>query len=359
MVGLVWTILRETEVLRLLWGEFGQFDVQSSQVRSCHLLVQLLGEHEDSNLVVCSVAPQLDLGQHLVGEGAGHDEAGVTHGTAQVDQTSLSQQDDVLAVLESEPVHLGLDVGLQLGVLLQPLDLDLTVKVPDVADDGVILHHHEVLASDNVLAASGGHEDVTPADSIVHGGHLETLAGGLEGIDGVDLCDDDTTAESLEGGSTALANVSVSGNQGNLACQHDISGSLDSINQRLPAAVQVVKLGLGHRVVDIDGGDLQFAGLEHLVEVVDSGGGLLRQPLDVSQVLGVLLVDEVGKVTAVVEDHVERLAVREEDGLLNAPDVFLVSLALPGVHWDSTGSHGGSGVILGGEDITGTPCDLC
>ena len=199
MVWLVGTVLRESQIVGLLGGQLGELDVQSSQVGPGHLLVQLLGEHEDADLVVGSVAPQLDLGQHLVGEGAGHDEAGVAHGTAEIDQTALSQEDDVLAVRESEPVHLGLDVGLQLGVLLQPLDLDLAVEVTDVADDGVILHLHEVFAGDDVLAPSGGDEDVTPGDGVVHGGHLESLAGGLEGIDRVDLCDDDTAAESLQG----------------------------------------------------------------------------------------------------------------------------------------------------------------
>ena len=67
----------------------------------------------------------------------------MTHGTAKVDKTTLSQQDDVLAVLQGETVdlekgmislvnltidyindlYLGLDVGLGPAVLLQPLDL--------------------------------------------------------------------------------------------------------------------------------------------------------------------------------------------------------------------------------------------
>ena len=42
----------------------------------------------------------------LVGERGGHDEAGVTHGTAKVDETTLGQQDDVLSVLQGEPVNL-------------------------------------------------------------------------------------------------------------------------------------------------------------------------------------------------------------------------------------------------------------
>jgi len=114
----------------------------------------------DSDWVLGGVAPELDLGEHLVGEGVGHDKAGVTHGTAKIDKTTLSEKDDVLSVLEGVSVNLGLDVGLQLTVLLQPLDLDLTVKVTNVADDGVILHLEEVLASQDVLAAGGGDEDV-------------------------------------------------------------------------------------------------------------------------------------------------------------------------------------------------------
>ena len=43
----------------------------------------------------------------------------------------------------------------------------------------------------------------------------------------------------------------------------------------------VVKLGLGDRVVDVDGGDLELAVAESLVEVVNTGGGLLRDTLDV------------------------------------------------------------------------------
>ena len=47
----------------------------------------------------------------------------MSHGAAKVDKTALGEQDDVLAVLQGEPVHLGLDVRLRPAVLLQPLDL--------------------------------------------------------------------------------------------------------------------------------------------------------------------------------------------------------------------------------------------
>ena len=65
-----------------------------------------------------------------------------------------------------------------------------------------------------------------------------------------------------------------------LSSKHDIGRPLDSVNQGLPAAVEVVELGLGHGVIDVDGGDLQGLLCEHLVEVVHTSGGLLRQALD-------------------------------------------------------------------------------
>jgi hypothetical protein len=54
-------------------------------------------------LVLLRAAPELELGEDLVGEGVGHDEGGVTHGTAQVHQPPLRQQDDVTPVSQRVP----------------------------------------------------------------------------------------------------------------------------------------------------------------------------------------------------------------------------------------------------------------
>ena len=52
------------------------------------------------------LGPELNLSQHLVCEGVGHDEAGVAHGTAEVDKAALSQDDDVTAILQGVAVNL-------------------------------------------------------------------------------------------------------------------------------------------------------------------------------------------------------------------------------------------------------------
>ena len=63
-------------------------------------------------------------------------------------------------------------------------------------------------------------------------------------------------------------------------------------------------------------------------------------------------MDEGGEVAAIIEDHVEGLAVGEgSQGLLDAPVVLVLSLALPRVDRNTSRGDGGSGMVLGGENV--------
>jgi hypothetical protein len=68
----------------------------------------------------------------LVGERAGHDERRVTSGTSQVDESALSEKNNVTSVVHEEAVNLGLDVLNALGVLLQPGDVNLNIEMTNV-----------------------------------------------------------------------------------------------------------------------------------------------------------------------------------------------------------------------------------
>ena len=85
----------------------------------------------DTEREVLSPGPESDLGEDLVGERAAHHEAGVAGGTAQVDETTLGQENDVAAALHGVAVDLGLDVDGLLGVGLQPGNVNLNVEVTD------------------------------------------------------------------------------------------------------------------------------------------------------------------------------------------------------------------------------------
>lgn len=387
--GLEGTVDVEAEVLSLDGGELGELSVDVVQVLDSDLLVKLLGEDVDANILLAGGAEldvllgeslvlglvQGDLGKDLVGERAGHDEGRVTGGTAKVDKTTLSKQDDVLAV-EEVTVDLGLDALDGLSVGLQPGNVDLNVEVTNVANNGVVAHGLEVAANQDVTATSGGDEDLTLGSSVLHGGNLVTLDSGLEGVDGVDLSNDNAGTHGVESLGTTLTDITVTGDNGDLTSDHDIGGTLDTIDEGLTATVKVVELGLGDTVVDVDGGNLELAILEHTVEVVNTGGGLLRDTEAALELLGELGVDKGSEVTTVVEDQVELLAILEgTELLLETPLVLLLGLTLPGeaikqlvqpkaagmeksLHRDTGGSDGGSGVVLGGEDVARGPGDL-
>ena len=183
----------------------------------------------------------------------------------------------------------------------------------------------------------------------------------LQRADGVDLGDDDARAEGAERLGAALADVAVAADDRDLAGEHDVGRALDAVDERLAAAVEVVELRLGDRVVDVDGGDLERALLVHLVEAMHARGRLFGEADDavLAEELGVLLVRDGGEIAAVVEDHVRALAALEGgELLLDAPVVLLLGLALPGEDGDAGDGDGGRRVILRRVDVAARPGDL-
>src|SRR5690242_19227309 len=68
-VRLVGTGDVDAEVGGLLLGELGELHAEGVEVQAGHLLVEVLGQHVDAQLVVVGLREELDLRQHLVGEG--------------------------------------------------------------------------------------------------------------------------------------------------------------------------------------------------------------------------------------------------------------------------------------------------
>jgi hypothetical protein len=145
-LALVGTLDSEAEVLSLDGAQGAELSLDVRQVQAGNLLVKNLGQDVDADLELASLgeldvlgAPgrvtglvQHDLGQDLVGEGAGHDERGVASGAAKVDKAALGEEDDVTARGHLEAVDLGLDVLDALGVGLEPGNVNLNVEVADV-----------------------------------------------------------------------------------------------------------------------------------------------------------------------------------------------------------------------------------
>merc|ERR1719352_1172159 len=120
------------------------------------------------------------------------------------------KHDDAVAIWEDEAIHLGLDViDLDACQVFKRIHLNLIVKVPNVAHNGIVLHLLHGLQADDLEIARGGNEDVNFSDNGIQLGHLEAFHACLQGADGVDLSDHHTCACTAHGSSAALANITV------------------------------------------------------------------------------------------------------------------------------------------------------
>jgi hypothetical protein len=110
------------------------------------LFVEDLGQDIDTNILFARLSEldvslaeglilsleQHDLGQNLVGEGARHDEGGVTGGASQVDETTLGEENDVAAAGHGVSINLRLDVLNAPGGFLEPSNINFYIKVADL-----------------------------------------------------------------------------------------------------------------------------------------------------------------------------------------------------------------------------------
>ena len=406
-VGLVGTVDWDANVFRLFVGKESELGTKVVKMEAGDLLVKDLGKDVDLGVVVLSggtLVPEFQLSEDLVCERARHDERWVTSGTSQVKKTSLGEDNNTASLDEFESVDLGLDVD-ALGGLFETIHINFVIEVTDVSNDSVVLHLVHVFGHEDTLVTSGGDEDIAEAKKIIQRQDGETFHAGLKGADGIDLGDVDNATVGTHGGGATLTDISVSADDGLLSGKHDISGTHDTIGKRVLASVKVVELGLGHRVVDIDGSEKKGSGLFHDVETVDTGGGLLgnsgasggnlvplvglsglkdtledgEDNLELSivgrggvgegsvleeKVLGLLtLVDDKGHVTTIIDNKIGTVAlaiiVLPGEGVQSALPVFLERLSLPCENSGRfvTGDSGG-GVVLSGEDVARAPTEV-
>ena len=252
--------------------------------------------------------------------------------------------------------------------------------------------------ADHVTVAGGGHEDVGLVGGIFHGHDLVAFHAGLQGVDGVDLRHPHLGAQRSQRLGAALAHVTVASDHSDLAGDHHVGGTLDAVHQRFAAAVQVVELGLGHRVVHVDGAELQCAVGRHFVQAVHTSGGFFGHAHDLGGlaavpggVLGQLGTDsgkhnlfffragvvqhgevffsahaqvhEHGGVAAVVQDHVGAFGIAacgaEFKDTVGVIPVVFQCFTLDGEHGHTGGGNRGRGVVLGREDIARSPAHFC
>mmetsp|Transcript_620 Transcript_620/g.1803 ORF Transcript_620/g.1803 Transcript_620/m.1803 type:complete len:420 (+) Transcript_620:245-1504(+) len=348
--------------------------------------------------------PKFDLGQDLVGEGARHDEGRVTSGAAQVEQAAFGKNDDTVATFEDKLVNLWLDVD-ALGTLHESFHINFIIEVTNVSNNGVVLHLGHLVGHDDTLVTSSGDENVASRKKVFKSVNLVSFHGSLKGADRINFGHVNDATAGAKGVGATLTDITVSADDSLLTGKHDIGGTHDTIGQGVLASVQVVELGLSDRVIDVDGFEEKGSGLFHGVQTVDTGGGFLRnthasggdlvplvgftsleKTLDDGKhnlefgivggcriressvleegIFGLLtFVDEEGHVATIINNKVRSMTLAiifgPGDGVQSAFPVLFKRFSLPG---ENSGrfitGNGSSGVVLGGENVTGAPADV-
>ncbi len=398
VIGLEGAVDGHTDVIGLLFSEFGEAAADAFEVEAGDFFVEVFGKDFDADFLFVAVLPEVNLGKNLVGEGVGHDEAGVARGAAEVDEAAFGEEVDATSVGEGVFVHgadfFGFDGGDgDAGEGVEFVDLDFVVEVADVADDGLVFHLLEVFDGNDVAVACGGDVDVRHAEGVFDGEDAEAFHGGLEGADGIDLGDYDVGAHAFEGEGAAFADVAVAADHGGFAGDHHVGGAFNAVNEGFAAAVKVVEFGFSDGVVDVDGGEQKGASFGEGDEALDAGSCLFADAFDfrhpfvedaglffgdffeevfddlffvgggggvdpfVSVFHFVAFVDEECGIAAVVHDELGAEAAWVAEGAPGAVPVFFEAFAFPGEDGDVAGGDGGGGVVLGGVDVAGSPAD--
>ena|SRR5690606_17324535 len=119
----------------------------------------------------------------------------MTRGTAKVYKPALGKKENGMAVREHILVNLRLDIDLtDAFVCIQRINLYFVVKVPYVADDGLVLHLLHVFNGDDVTVACCSDEYVSFGEALLYRPYLEAFHCSLECTDRINLGHNDPGA---------------------------------------------------------------------------------------------------------------------------------------------------------------------
>src|SRR5258708_1502464 len=187
---------------------------------------------------------------------------------------------------------------------------------------------------------------------------FETFHRGLERVDRIDFGHDDASTEAAQRMRRAFAHIAIAAYKGDLAGDHDVRGAFQTVSEGFAAAIKIVELGLGDRIVDVDGRHTELTLFQHLIKAMHArvrffGNSLpfFRDPGPATAVFFVdafekvfddllfvrargavnpitslfeftSLVNEKGYVTTVVDDDLPAFAIRICDRLVGQLPVF-------------------------------------
>jgi hypothetical protein len=174
----------------------------------------------------------------------------------QVEETTLSKDDDAVAIWEFVAINLFFNIfNLNAWVAFQTSHVNLVVEVTHVSNNSVVLHLCHVSSHNNFVVASGSDEDVCSLDNRLKFLNFKSFHACLQGTDWVALGDDNASSAGLHGSGASFANITIAANYDLFTSNHDISGTHKTIWKRMAAAVNIIELLFGDTIVDVNGSE--------------------------------------------------------------------------------------------------------
>src|SRR5579871_1899718 len=88
--------------------------------------------------------------------------------TTKVDEATFGEKDDMTTVGHQETVNLQLDVCDTLCVLLEPGNVNLDIKMTNVANNSIVLHHFKMFSNDDIPASCCGDKNLAKRSCLFH-----------------------------------------------------------------------------------------------------------------------------------------------------------------------------------------------
>lgn len=171
------------------------------------------------------------------------------------EKNTFSKENNGVTIIEIELINLRLDVNSSnVGGRFQSFSFNFVIEVTDVTNNSVVLHLAHLIKSNNSLVSSSSHVNIDDAQHILNSNNLIALHAGLKCANGVDLSNVHSCTASSHCLSASFSDISETADEDFLSWNHNVSSSVDTVNQRVLASVNVIKFRFGNWVVYVNAG---------------------------------------------------------------------------------------------------------
>ncbi len=373
-----------------IW-EYRKLCSDSLEVQSSHFFIKVLGKSINSDWIEFCFCPELNLCKSLIGETRRHHKWWMPGSTSEIHESSFGEEDNLIPIRKEDVINLRFDIFPL--IFSHTDDIDFGIEVSDITYDCLISHFYHMVMSDDISISSCGDKYICLIASRFHRHNPEAFHSSLKRTDRIDFCYPNSGSHPLKCGSTSLSDISVSTDNDDFSCNHHIGGSLNSVDNRFTASIEVVEFCLCYRIIHIDSWEGKSPLAIHLVEAMDSGCCLLRNPLyiflnirvecwisfqcffDRSKKNSFFLAGRIGKdtnillsftskddkkcgITSIIEDHIWSSTIWPLKESMCIVPVLFKRFSLIRKYRSSWLDYGCCSMILSREDITTDPSDI-